>query len=702
MPPVLFKLKYGNSTRRVSFQDQPTWAELAGRLQALYNLPLDTIGVSYVDTDNDEITVSSNEELQDYYSSTLKPGELVKLTVLNLSAAKQAIQPSVNRNTFGEEAFDFLEPDWHRVAPAGLGGLTYQQEVSLDGPHAFVEVVNSDVSTMNQDGDSDSDDDHSTTRAPFLDKGKRKASSISLGAASITSLVAAEASEKFPIHVFDHNSAERPTSAPAERETSASEASFAHSTPKAQAKDVEMTEATDKDPAPSTSTDDPPLPSIDDHPTTNPSPSFASDVSALLTSLSGIIHAHPELAEGVRNIVQGATSGAYWQAHRSAMSEAANGFAQAAADEARNVEADATRRVYDALGNLFQSFSGGVAPTSQPDGSPSEPSTTQNPNNFCQPRRGASYPWGMFGDYQHPHRPPFDFFMHGLPPYHRGFGHPYGPAGSPPHMRHPFPPRMDHPPPPPPPSVPHPPPPPSVPTPPVAPNPAAVDDFHVATPPSVGTFPHNHYHLRHMYGGPHSHRHSLQPRLLPQVAVDPNFSTNVDQPSSPEELRARVEKAKQEYRSQKQAYRREREQRRKTKESPVEAPVTLESLNIPPETTQVVSNAWGSYPQVEMFGVPKRANTMPSRSGPRFLNRSPEDSNTRAINRIAKKMADMGFTENSHPDLLTKIKSNMPATDTITKEQEDDMVTNLLEDLIPSSPLRAPGPVASGSSTLWQ
>ncbi|GJJ09930.1 hypothetical protein Clacol_004154 [Clathrus columnatus] len=54
-------------TRRLTFDSQPTWVELAHRVHDLYFIPLDDIGLVYVD--EDEITVSSNPELQDYHDS---------------------------------------------------------------------------------------------------------------------------------------------------------------------------------------------------------------------------------------------------------------------------------------------------------------------------------------------------------------------------------------------------------------------------------------------------------------------------------------------------------------------------------------------------------------------------------------------------------------------------------------------------------
>jgi len=62
----------------------------------------------------------------------------------------------------------------------------------------------------------------------------------------------------------------------------------------------------------------------------------------------------------------------------------------------------------------------------------------------------------------------------------------------------------------------------------------------------------------------------------------------------------------------------------------------------------------------------------------------------------------MGFTENSHPQLPGKIAAFMPPG---SKEQEDDIVTTLLEELIPVSPRpsarRVDAPGAWGPPGAW-
>ncbi|KZT02859.1 uncharacterized protein LAESUDRAFT_729846 [Laetiporus sulphureus 93-53] len=62
-------------TRRIVFTELPSWAELSARIESLYDIPQRDIAVSYVDNEEDEITLNSDEELQDLYRTLLAPDE---------------------------------------------------------------------------------------------------------------------------------------------------------------------------------------------------------------------------------------------------------------------------------------------------------------------------------------------------------------------------------------------------------------------------------------------------------------------------------------------------------------------------------------------------------------------------------------------------------------------------------------------------
>jgi len=159
-------------------------------------------------------------------------------------------------------------------------------------------------------------------------------------------------------------------------------------------------------------------------------------------------------------------------------------------------------------------------------------------------------------------------------------------------------------------------------------------------------------------------------------------------PLSPTEMRAKVEEAKQLYKAQKDSYRQERARRREKEraahgEIPVDMQPSTSSSSHEPEAT------WATYPQ---YGFPKRAHTHIGHGVRRHGYKHEE--NARAHSRIVKKLADMGFSENSHPDLSEKIAALLPTGLLTSKNREDDIVTTLLEELIPVS--APPSHTASG------
>ena len=84
---LTFKLSQRDGlTRRITFSVRPTWPELSQKIHLLFSIPVEKVGVTYVDSDGDEVTLSSQEELEDYYQSTYKPGQLVKFNVQDFTA----------------------------------------------------------------------------------------------------------------------------------------------------------------------------------------------------------------------------------------------------------------------------------------------------------------------------------------------------------------------------------------------------------------------------------------------------------------------------------------------------------------------------------------------------------------------------------------------------------------------------------------
>jgi Wiskott-Aldrich syndrome protein len=212
------------------------------------------------------------------------------------------------------------------------------------------------------------------------------------------------------------------------------------------------------------------------------------------------------------------------------------------------------------------------------------------------------------------------------------------------------------------------------------------------------------------------------------------------------ELRTQVEAAKLLYKAEKERYRQNREERRKEKTrrmlelmgdmsleraqaitnetgaiqpAPVDPTPNPEprrrSMRAGPpndiygtsgRAAHIVSNARGSFPQFEMIGVdsstgPRRSHTLPvhgrGHHGPHGRRHTDsDDPATRAVKRINRKLADMGFSETAHPDLASKIRANIPEDGIMTRDKEDDIVTSLLEELVIRTKSPA-GPVASSS-----
>ncbi|KAI0045211.1 hypothetical protein FA95DRAFT_1460700, partial [Auriscalpium vulgare] len=55
----------------------------AAKIQSLYSIPAERVGVFYVDVDGDEVTLNSEEELLDFYDTT-QLNQLIKFRVADL------------------------------------------------------------------------------------------------------------------------------------------------------------------------------------------------------------------------------------------------------------------------------------------------------------------------------------------------------------------------------------------------------------------------------------------------------------------------------------------------------------------------------------------------------------------------------------------------------------------------------------------
>ncbi|KAG6910505.1 hypothetical protein DXG01_009924 [Tephrocybe rancida] len=699
MASVNFKLtEHDGLTRRVAFPAKPTWNTLAAKIELLFGIPIEKVSVAYTDADDDLVTLSSQEELDDFYTTSHTGGQVIKFTVQDLTTARlqrTLSQPTQNpnRNTFGIGAFD-IEDDWQTlpVPPiSGLQGLFIPNPSDESHPHAFVEVLESDAGTVRNDGPAERRSTASSVASspgsPFivpLDKGKQRAATDD-DVSSTGSVLGEDAPPKPPVHVYDFQTPIVSDSSPLPPHYAA------ESTPKATTQNLETAGPKsadvpeksfvkeDEDPT------DPPLNPLGEEPP-HVSTTFSNDVTSLLTTFSSVIAAHPELSEGIRNIVRNTSNGSYWQSQRAAFSQSAQNIARdtgmAAEAMRRETEEEAGRRIAEALGGVFRTLSQTLNSTHVD----AEPATTPMPPTTAQPSDDVpEEPTLAQGEDSVPPVPPRSFIPEHDPPrfdhwMHRGSGHwgqraqfsaPFGPPLGPYGPRRPMPPA----------------PPPHASWHGWAPRPSPPGFFPPAPPPP----PPPPSALQFIPPPPLPMEHHVQPQL-PKM--------------TPQELRAQVDEAKARYREEKEKYRLEREERRKEREMRSQMAAELITnktkpaappLPVRPSTPPAVAvHGRFGQPTHEVVSVQRHHTHLGHGSSRRHHTHGHEHSDlrTRAVNRITKRLADMGFSENTHPELPTKIKAQLPSDGFVRNDSEDDIVTTLLEDLLAMSPKPQ---VASGS-----
>jgi len=335
--PTLFKLKFKDLTRRVSFAGQPDWKELSNRISDLFCIPQHQVGVTYIDPENEEITLNTREELQDYYFSSYCPGDTIKFSICDLTSRNQVRLTCTNaghRNIFNQ----FIDPEvpgFDDLQAVFVGHSSVGNNIQS----AFVETVASDEGTAAiadntsgmQVGDSNKQ------------KGKRRAHSVS-------SLVAVDSGNTYPDPIIDINSRLSLL------RNEGGDTIVAESTPRVPEKEFDRMREFE----------DPPLPSVE---SVDPQPSqpaeasasLAQDITSFLNTISIIISAHPELRDSFRTIIHNVTNGTYWVSSREALSQAATGIQRNtenfAGKSRRVVEEEAGRRIAQALSGVLRIFS---------------------------------------------------------------------------------------------------------------------------------------------------------------------------------------------------------------------------------------------------------------------------------------------------------------------------------------------------------
>ncbi|KAH7886101.1 hypothetical protein F5I97DRAFT_1808452 [Phlebopus sp. FC_14] len=723
-----FKLsKVDGLTRRATFAARPSWSLLSSRIGLLYDIARQNVGVSYVDPDGDEVTLSSEEELQDFYNTLTSGAEVIKFTVQDLGILRSTIRSPVPqnaqshfRNTFGgHEGLPLMfevDDEWQRL-PGNMGNLFLSRDAP-ESPHAFVEVLESDLGVSKQGnadashaGDATRSDLTFTKPGPSEVKGKGRAATMKDDVSSTGSVIGNETPSKPPVHVYDMSDTEDifgRTSEPVLRGETATPAQ-AQSTPLISEQNLM---AGTSSPLKGAVHDDPPLPTVNFPDPSSHAPSLTHDVATLLTNISTVVSAHPELSEGIRNLASNATNGTYWAVHREAISRAAGNIQKTAIEETgrtleqirRTTEEEAGARVADALGRVFRAFSEIVQPIGAQTASPGVPSTPVERVHYEVPN-ARDLPPGLpiAPDMHRDHRRCAEEDWVNLlrcpsPGYHLcGARNVPPPAPPPPASR----------------GWPRPPP------------PHWVDRSFSYDSDVAGPEP-----RREMKAAAAEILATAAEARSPaasaaevrahasqsQLAADPSMSSDLN--SSPEQLRAEVEQAKADYKARKERYRKVKairkmaEQRARgqkpSRESvdiheglegvndapiPVPEPIpthAAESAPTPPMSrapeVHIVSNARGRYPQLEMFSVPMRRHTMGH--APRSHGRGHDRHGSRenyAFNRIMRKLSDMGFTDSAYANLSGKVMDQLLVHPPTSKDAEDDIVTNMIEELIPSN-----------------
>ncbi|CAL1695146.1 unnamed protein product [Somion occarium] len=724
-------------TRRVMFYSRPPWSELAAKIEELYAVPSDKVGVSYVDNEGDDVTLSSEEELQDFYRLNHTdevgdgPSKAIRFTVVDLSAPRSPsltkplprtphTDANVNRNTFGgTQGFPLVfevADDWQRIPSGGGADLFIDASMSKD-----VDKDDHSDTVTQSDFNFDGETPLKPTVYATQDKSKARASSTSLRDQTPASAVVSRRCTPKP----SVNTKDVPSGAP-----------------------------------------DPPLPDLGSLPNT-PNASLTNDVANLFNSLSSIFASHPELSEGVRNIVQHATNGAYWNTHRIAVAQAAEEEVHRAAEEA------AGRRVAEAIGNVVRTItditvtstpihehpqtSSAEFPHARRTGSPTRRQTwggSRGRHHHRPPFGPHERAFGPFGPFAGPfsdmsHMPPFNEGM--IPPFHSPHGphrphrppypppppppfDPFGPPHRGPHDHH----GPVRPPPPPPPpfqSGPYPPPPPPPPAPPIVP------PGPMFSGPGLDTsFRHGGHFTRwssdpFTSGANDDDDEFDEPDLTLHTGAPLSRSASLDQEH--QVTRERLEAAKEAYKREKERYRKQREELKKEREkrgleseglqpndqaTPVAKATSSGPQGAgpsgstpkappPPPVTQLVSNARGPYPQLEMFSVPRRHNTIQGVARERPIPRQDPQIGpshiyspftptpaARTSENVKRRLADMGFTTNIYPNIGDKVAKRVSQSiasqsftspkdlQDVPKEKEDSIVSEVLEELLQEPP----------------
>ncbi|KAF9654206.1 hypothetical protein BDM02DRAFT_19482 [Thelephora ganbajun] len=663
--PTQFKFSKDGVIRRVAFAQLPSWLEIVAKLESLYNIPIDHLAVSYTDGDGDEVTLSSQEELEDYYRADSDP-LLRRLSVVDLSVIRSFEEKSLpdtpsishrlretpSHNTFGTIPFhqDTVEDDWQRIP--GFNPF-YSGEISSGSGNEvqFAQIGGDSSIRSGMTGDTPAT--HSRASTPTLGN-KGKAHEYG-NTSSTDSVLANDTPEKPPVHVYQVSGHGFPLSSDITADNQEVPPSSSHDAP------------------------DPPLAEFDP-PSTQPTPTLTSDVAAFLGMISIMFAQNPQLTDALRGIMQNIGNGTYWAAHRDQLSRAAEEVRRSASDIQAHfnvpangsafAETRAAQQIAEAIGNIVRSFTQN-APRQEGDHGEHIPGSWPN----IPPPRGPFPPGPP------PHHGPFPPFPPHppMPPLHAGFpfrgrgffGFGRGGWGA-----------------------------------------GRGGPFHWGPQGRHGhQGPGGHRH--HGPEGPESHRHRDR-RSEKEDSHSDSSGESVDdaeadislygisQKISPEERKARLLAAKAEYKAQKTLYRAEKQAKRMERQrsstadlDAAEAAAKVASVNVdinaaagPASQTDalLISQGRGLFPSLEMVSVPRRHNTISGgtiRGSRHDRDASGSTDQTATIEvrraRVVRKLSDMGF-EGSKVE--NRVSVHIPDVQTLEEKGEDAIVAKVVEDLL--------------------
>ena len=85
MPVFPFKLKKANAPTRLAYFDAPpSWGDLALKIAELFDIPAKDVGVAFVDKAKDAVTLTNDQELQQFYKHLDQSSEENKFVVQDL------------------------------------------------------------------------------------------------------------------------------------------------------------------------------------------------------------------------------------------------------------------------------------------------------------------------------------------------------------------------------------------------------------------------------------------------------------------------------------------------------------------------------------------------------------------------------------------------------------------------------------------